>query len=85
MKREPSRDASYELVVAGELDERYGYLFEGMEMERTTGRTVFKGRVRDQAHLYGLIERFEELGLELVSVTQADTSPLGSDTERDEG
>jgi hypothetical protein len=74
MKSEPKRDATYELVVSGELDERYGSLFDGMEMNCTTGTTVLVGRVRDQAHLYGLIERIEELGLELVSVTQADTS-----------
>jgi hypothetical protein len=73
MKGEPTRDATYQLVVAGELDDRYGHLFEGMEMNRTTGTTVLVGRVRDQAHLYGLIERIEELGLELVSVTQAET------------
>ncbi len=84
MKSESDRDAAYELVVRGELDERYGYLFEGMEMERTGGRTVFVGRVRDQSQLYGLIERIEELGLELLSVQQATTSPAGSAEERND-
>jgi len=84
MKSEPTRDATYQLIVAGELDDRYGSLFEGMQMERTAGTTVLVGRVRDRVHLYGLIERIEELGLELVSVTQADTSPVGSETERDD-
>lgn len=74
MRSQHNRDAAYELVVRGELDERYGYLFEGMQMERTGGKTVLVGRVRDQAQLYGLIERIEELGLELLSVQQADTS-----------
>jgi hypothetical protein len=84
MKGDPVRDATYRLVVRGELDERYGYLFEGMQMERTEGTTVLEGRVRDQAQLYGLIERIEELGLELVSVQQATTSPAGSGQERNE-
>jgi len=84
MKGDPVRDATYELVVRGELDERYGYLFEGMQMERVGGKTVLTGTVRDQAQLYGLIERIEELGLELLSVQQADTSPAGSGQERDE-
>ena len=84
MKSEPTRDATYQLVIAGELDDRYGFFFEGMQMKRTLGMTVLEGRVRDQAHLFGVIERIEELGLELVSVTQADTSPAGSETERDE-
>ena len=76
--------ARYQLVVRGELDERYGYLFEGMDMERTDGTTVLTGRVRDQAKLHGLIERIEELGLELLSVHQFATNPPGSAHERDE-
>ena len=83
MRSESRRDATYRLVVRGELDERYGYLFEGMQMERTEGTTVLSGPVRDQAQLHGLIERVEELGLDLVSVQQVDTSP-GSTRERDE-
>ena len=84
MKSEPTRDATYQLIVAGELDDRYGSLFEGMQMERTGGTTVLVGTVRDQAHLHGLIERVEELGLELLSVQQATTSPAGSGHERNE-
>ena len=76
--------ATYHLVVRGELDERYGYLFEGMEMQRTHGTTVLIGSVRDQAKLHGLIERIEELGLELLSVQQIATSQPGSGHERDE-
>jgi hypothetical protein len=78
------RDATYQIVVRGELDQRYGYLFEGMRMECTGGTTVLVGRVRDQAQLYGLIDRIEELGLELLSMQQAATSPPGSGPERDE-
>ena len=84
MKGEPVRDATYQLVVRGELDERYGYLFEGMQMERTDGKTVLEGRVRDQAQLSGLIERIEELGLELLSVQQPTTSRSGSEQEGSE-
>ena len=74
--------ATYQLVVRGELDERYAYLFEGMDMERTEGTTILTGRVRDQAKLHGLIERIEELGLELLSVQQIATSQPGSGQER---
>ena len=78
------RDAPYQLVIRGELDDRYGHLFEGMKLERVRGTTVLAGKVRDQAQLYGLIERIEELRLELLSVQQATTSPAGSGQERDE-
>ena len=71
MKGESVHGASYRLVIRGELDERYGYLFDGMQMESTGGTTVLAGTVRDQAQLYGFFERVEELGLELVSVQQA--------------
>jgi hypothetical protein len=57
-------------VVRGELDSRFAYLFNGMEMKRVEGTTVLSGRVIDQAQLHGYIERFEELGLELLNVEQ---------------
>ena len=62
--------AGYKIVVRGELDSRYAVLFNGMEMERVEGTTVLTGRVIDQAHLHGYIERLEELGLELLSIEQ---------------
>ena len=75
MKSRPVRDASYQLVIRGELGDRYGHLFEGMRMERVQGTTVLAGSVCDQAQLFGLIERIEELGLELVSVQQTSEGP----------
>jgi hypothetical protein len=62
----------YRLVLRGELGEPFGFLFEGMQMDRVGGTTVLSGRVIDQAHLHGLIQRTQELGLELISLQQAD-------------
>ena len=62
--------AVYRLIVRGELDQRFEYLFEPMALERTAGTTVISGKVVDQAQLHGLIERIAELGLELLSVEQ---------------
>ena len=61
---------TYRIVVRGELDDRFAYLFDGMRMERVEGTTILTGEVGDQAKLYGLIERIEELGLGLVEVKQ---------------
>lgn len=61
-------DTQYELVIRGEVGDRFGVLFEGMRLERDRGFTTITGAVRDQAQLHGLIERVQELGLELVSV-----------------
>jgi hypothetical protein len=55
-----------------------------MQMERSEGKTTFSGTVRDQAQLHGLIERVEELGLDLLSVQQVDTSRPASSGQRDE-
>lgn len=62
--------ATYRLVVRGELDDRFAYLFNGLELERIGGTTVLSGSVVDQAQLHGYIARVEELGLELVSIRQ---------------
>ena len=61
---------AYRIVVRGELDDRFAYLFNGMEMQRIHGTTVLTGNVLDQAQLHGFIERLDELALELVTVEQ---------------
>lgn len=71
MERGAVHGQNYRLVVKGELDGRFAYLFDGMRMERDAGQTILTGPVRDQSQLYAFFERVEELGLELVSVQQA--------------
>jgi len=70
MERSAVKGGSYTIVVRGELDPRFSYLFNGMEMSRVEGTTVLSGEVVDQAQLHGYIARFEELGLELLSLKQ---------------
>ena len=67
-------DSQYELVIRGEIGERFGVLFEGLRLQRDRGTTIITGPVRDQAHLHGLIERVDNLGLELVSVNPLNES-----------
>lgn len=62
----------YRLVLRGELGEPFGFLFEGMQMDVVAGTTVLTGTVIDQTRLHGLLERVQELGLELVSIGPAD-------------
>ncbi len=66
----------YRLVLRGELGDSFGVLFDGMELQRLAGTTVLTGNVTDQAHLLGLIDRVQELGIELVSVNP-DLGTLG--------
>jgi hypothetical protein len=69
----PERD--YRLVVDGELSDEVGRAFEGMSLTRERGRTVLVGTVRDQAQLQGLLQRFSELGLTLLSVSELERKP----------
>ncbi len=58
----------YRLVLRGELGDSFEVLFDGMQLQRLSGTTLLTGDVTDQAHLLGLIEQAQELGVELVSV-----------------
>jgi hypothetical protein len=62
--------ATYRIVVRGEIDDRFAFLFNGMRMKRVEGTTVLTGAVVDQAQLHGYIERLAELGLDLLGLEQ---------------
>ena len=59
---------TYRIVVRSELSERYAAAYEGMEMETNRGLTILTGKIIDQPHLYGILDRLGGLGLELLSV-----------------
>ena len=58
----------YRISVSGRLTERLGSAFEGMALEPGTGQTALVGDIHDQSHLYGVLDKIRNLGLELVSV-----------------
>ncbi len=58
----------YRITVEGRLTEHLGSAFEGFALEPGDQHTVLVGEIRDQAHLYGVLDRVRDLGLELVSV-----------------
>jgi hypothetical protein len=78
------RPTSYQIVVRGELSQRFAMTFEGMTLLAGDGRTAITGPVVDQAQLHGLLDRVGELGLELVSVnpTQEPTLPAADGEQR---
>jgi len=82
MKKGAPRGATYQLVVRGELDARFAYLFSGMEMRQIEGTTVLTGTVIDQAQLHGLIARTGDLGLELLRVEQTSEAASAPKSER---
>jgi hypothetical protein len=64
----PHEGASYEIRVRGRLSDALVAAFEGMRASVEPVETVLHGPVQDQAALYGLLDRIQALGLELVEV-----------------
>jgi hypothetical protein len=58
----------YCIVARSELSERYALAFEGMKMETKDGQTILTGEIIDQPHLFGILDRINGLGLQLLSV-----------------
>lgn len=75
MTTQRAHAVTYQLVVRGELGDLFAMLFDGMRMSPEDGTTVLTGPVTDQVHLVGIIDRTQELGLELVSVCALDEVP----------
>ena len=61
-------EQSYRIIVKGRLSERFTSAFAGMSLEPGDGTTALVGPVRDQSHLFGVLERIRAFGLELVRV-----------------
>ena len=58
----------YEIRIKGRVSEQLLSVFEGMEASEQSVETVLRGPVADQAALYGLLDRIQALGLELIEV-----------------
>jgi hypothetical protein len=58
----------YEITVRGRLGETLTTAFDELTAKSTPAQTVLSGELADQAALYGVLERIESLGLELVAV-----------------
>jgi len=70
MMNEPAdKQQSYAIKIAGQLDARWQAWFDGLTITPTTdGDTLLSGPIRDQAELYGVLKRINNLGLILISV-----------------
>jgi hypothetical protein len=58
----------YRIVMRSELSDSYASAFDGMHMETRDGQTILTGEIKDQPHLFGILDRINALGLELLSV-----------------
>ncbi|MFC9930762.1 hypothetical protein [Streptomyces sp. NPDC127190] len=60
----------YEIRVDGHMSETLVQAFPELEHVRMSGQTVLFGPVIDEAHLYGLLNRCQSLGLRVVELRQ---------------
>jgi len=70
------------IVVAGELDARFGDAFEGMTLTAGEGRTELIGCLTDQAHVQGVLHQLFDLGLEVLSFSTSPPPPTAHPGER---
>ena len=78
----PREGGSYEIRVRGRLSDSLVAAFEGMRASVEPVETVLHGPVQDQAALYGLLDRIQALGLELVEVRRLPDPPGEPETTR---
>jgi hypothetical protein len=71
----PVGGGSYEIRIKGRLSDSLLAVFEGLTANVEPVETVLHGPVQDQAALYGLLDRIQALGLELVEVRRLPDAP----------
>ena len=52
---------TYRITVGGRMTQHLGSAFEGFALEPGREQTVLVGEIRDQAHLYGVLDRSPQL------------------------
>ena len=66
------------ITVRGRLTGRIESAFAGLDLEPGIEQSTLVGEIRDQSHLYGVLDLVRGLGLDLVSVeTNWQTSEPG--------
>lgn len=58
----------YEFRVTGHLSPAVAESFPELEASPAGDETILTGPVTDEAHLYGLLNRFQDLGLHLLEM-----------------
>jgi hypothetical protein len=64
----------YRIVLSGECGSLAAALFADVAIESARGRTCITACVQDDSELYGLIHRFEDLALHLISLGELDVA-----------
>jgi hypothetical protein len=76
---------SYEIRITGRVGEALQAAFEDLTVTINPAETVLYGRVQDQAALRGLLDRIQDLGLEVVEVRRLPPAPPDADAGGGDG
>ena len=69
ISREKSEAQYYQIRIKGHISQDWSEWFEGLNIRHEeTGNTLLSGLVEDQAALFGLFLKIQNLGLTLLSV-----------------
>jgi hypothetical protein len=68
MMSTPSSVHRYRIVFRDDCGDLLASLVEGLAVESGGGQTSIVASVRDESELYGLLDRFHELALHIVSL-----------------
>jgi hypothetical protein len=60
----------YEIRIEGHISETLAQAFPELDHVVMSGQTVLFGPVVDEAHLYGLLDRFQSFGLRVMEMRQ---------------
>lgn len=67
----------YRFEITGQVGNWAQEWFEGMTIHQQNDKTIVVGTVVDQPHLHGILNRFRDLNLELLSVKKLDEATRG--------
>jgi hypothetical protein len=66
------KSTHYQITVRGRLSASVASAFEGLTASPSAAGTVICGELPDQAALFGVLDRIESLGLELLAVCRTE-------------
>lgn len=74
-------NTAYQIRIKGQLDPQLSNWFEGFAIMHTPdGDTLLTGVVADQAALHGVLARYRDLGVTLISI-----NPISTETKTEQG
>ena len=81
-----SKPHYYEIRLEEQLDDHWEAWFSDMEFipldKRTCPGTVMRGKLPDQAALFGLLEKIRDLGLTMIEVRRLEEIPQTKENRR---